>query len=448
VKLAHVPFTFAPDPVGGTEIYVEALAHALRSLGIETVIFAPSSNGENQSYEHRGLHVRRYRMAARSDDMLRELYGVGDPEAAAEFERILDEERPDVLHMHAFTRGVSLLMVRAAKQRAIPVFFTYHTPTVSCQRGTLMVWGKEVCDGKLKVRRCAACSLQGQGMPRSAAKLASAVPTSVGHTLERANLQGGLCTILRMSGLTQLRHESFKALMKETDVVIALTEWVRAILLRNGIPHGKIILLRHGLPYTKETIKPLIEVGKEPLRVAFIGRGHRDKGVDTLIRALRAAPELPIELHLYWLTQSAADDEYLKQQRRNAANDNRIVFLSPVPNEEVISLLKDYHLLAVPSRWLETGPLVVLEALAAGTPVIGSNLGGIPEWVRHGENGLLVSAEDDRAWADAFWRCARDRDLLSKLRQGVETPRSMATVAREMADLYHRYVNARGKRTA
>ena len=119
-----------------------------------------------------------------------------------------------------------------------------------------------------------------------------------------------------------------------------------------------------------------------------------------------------------------------------AAQDARIRFLPPVPNERVVSLLAGYHLLAVPSRWMETGPLVVLEAFAAGTPVVGSKLGGISEWVRHGENGLLVDFDDIAGWADALKRCARDRRLLSSLQDGVELPRSMTAVAREMAQMY------------
>jgi glycosyltransferase involved in cell wall biosynthesis len=443
VKLAHVPFTFAPDPVGGTEIYVEALACGLASCGIESVIFAPSADGKNHSYDYNGLRVRRYRMAPTSDQMLRELYGEGDPTAAAEFAQILDEERPDAVHLHALTRGVSLLLVRAAKQRGIPVFFTYHTPTVSCQRGTLMLWGKEVCDGSLYVRRCSACALEGHGLPRPAAALVSAVPALVGRAVEMADLRGGVWTALRTPGLVQLRHETFRSLMQEVDAVVALTEWVRTILLRNGVPSEKIFLSRHGLRHTKSNLEPLIELNKEPLRVAFLGRAHRDKGADTLIRALRTVPELPIELHLYGLTQSTADLEYWSSLRRDAANDNRITFLSPVPNDEVISLLKDYHLLAVPSHWLETGPLVVLESLAAGTPVIGSDRGSIPEWITHEDNGLLVSPEGDEAWADAFRRCATDRALLSKLRQGVKLPRSMDDVAHDMAQLYYNHVNPR-----
>src|SRR5262249_21415133 len=89
--------------------------------------------------------------------VLVESYGGGDPDAAMAFGRILDEEKPDAVHLHAFTRAVSILLVRAARERGLPVFFSYHTP-VSCQRGTLMYRGKEICDGVLRVRRCTSCS--------------------------------------------------------------------------------------------------------------------------------------------------------------------------------------------------------------------------------------------------------------------------------------------------
>jgi glycosyltransferase involved in cell wall biosynthesis len=441
LKVVHVPYTFAPDPVGGTEIYVEALARDLNYQGIESLIVAPSCAGANEHYEHNGLRVRRYRVVPESKYMLRELYGEGDPEAAAAFAQILDAERPDAVHIHAFTRAVSVLVVQVIKLRRLPVFFTYHTPTVSCQRGTLMFRGKEMCDGMLSVTRCTGCSLEAQGVPLSVSALLSYVPFRLGRALEKANLSGGMWTALRMSELIQAQHQAVRALMREVDGIVALTEWVQAVLLRNGVPRSKITLSRHGLPAAWDGRGPLIDVAETPLRVAFLGRADSVKGLDTLVKAMRAAPDLRIELHLYGVSQSAADEEYWTLLKRLAVDDSRITFFPRIPNDQVVTLLRNYHVLAVPSRGFETGPLVVLESFAAGTPVIGSKLGGIAEWVRHRENGLLVDPEDIGAWADALRCCAQDRCLLSKLRQGVNLPRSMADAAHEMAHLYSRHLN-------
>ena len=441
LKVVHIPFTFAPDPVGGTEIYVETLAHGLRAHGIESLIAAPSCSGIDEAYEHNSLRVRRYRAAPESKYMLQELYGRGDPESAAAFAQILDEERPDAVHIHAFTRAVSLMLVRAAKQRGLPVFFTYHTPTVSCQRGTLMLWGKEMCDGVLKVRRCTSCSLEGRGLPRWATDPLSYMPFWCARGLEKANLSGGIWTALRMPELVRTQQEAFHALMQEVDGIVALSEWARTVLVRNGVPASKITLLQHWLPTAQDTQEPLIDVAQIPLRVAFLGRADKYKGADTLVKAVRAAPGLSVEVHLYRVAQSNTDEEYWATLKSLAAQDARIRFLPPLPNDKVGSVLRCYHVLAVPSRWVENRPLVVLESFAAGTPVIGSNLGGIAELVRHQDDGLLVEPENVRAWADALRRCAEDRHLLARLRKNAQLTRNRVDVADETARLYHKHLN-------
>ena len=441
LKVVHIPFTFAPDPVGGTEIYVETLAHGLRAHGIESLIVAPSSGGIDEAYEHNTLRVRRYRAGPESKYMLRELYGRGDPESAAAFAQIIDEERPDAVHVHAFTRAVSLRLVRAAKRRGLPVFFTYHTPTVSCQRGTLMLWGREMCDGVLKVRRCTSCSLQSRGLPRWATGPLSYMPFRFARGLEKANLSGGIWTALRMAELVRTQHEAFYALMQEVDGIIVLSEWARTVLVRNGVPASKITLLQQWFPSAQDRQEPRINVAKIPLRVAFLGRADKFKGANTLVKAVRAAPRLSVEVHLYGVVQSPTEEEYWASVKSLAAHDARIQFLPPLQNDKVASLLRCYHVLAVPSRWVENRPLVVLEAFAAGTPVIGSNLGGIAELVRHEEDGLLVEPENVRAWADALRRCAEDRDLLARLRKSAQLPRKMVDVADETAQLYHKHLN-------
>ena len=93
-------------------------------------------------------------------------------------------------------------------------------------------------------------------------------------------------------------------------------------------------------------------------------------------------------------------------------------------------------MLAVPSQWLETGPIVVLEAFAAGIPVAGSNLGGIPELVEHGVNGLLIDPASPANWAAALRSLSQDPDLLATLRSRIRPPRTMRDAAAELNAIY------------
>ena len=441
MKVVHVPFCFHPDPIGGTEVYVESLAHQLQQLGVSVMVAAPGS--QSSFYEHNGLAIRRFAVSDEVAD-LRDLYGEGDARAAQEFAKILDEERPDIVHLHAFTRGASLRLVREAKRRGSKVVFTYHTPTVSCQRGTLLRWGKEVCDGKLDLHTCSECTLQALGLNSPGAFALGRVPPLVGRLAASAGLSGGAWTALRMTELIQLRHFAFHALMQEADKIVALCQWAKDLLLRNGAQAEKITVSRHGLHQRVETTNTeFVPVTAMPLHIAFLGRLDQTKGPDLLIRALRSLPEVAIELHLYGIIQADGSAAFFQQLKQLAHNDPRIQFFPPLPSDRVIALLHNYHLLAVPSRCLETGPLVVLEAFAAGVPVVGSNLGGIAELVEHEVNGLLVAVDSVEEWGRAIKRCDEDRTLLAKLRRGIRWPRGMDVVAQEMLLLYEQTLGKR-----
>jgi glycosyltransferase involved in cell wall biosynthesis len=444
MKVVHIPFCFYPDPVGGTEIYVEALAHNLLDLGVESVIAAPSASQEKESQgQTPSLKVRSFAVAAESVELLREMYGTGDPVAAARFGRILDEEQPNLVHLHAFTRGASLLVVREAKRRGLPVVFTYHTPTASCARGTLLRQGREVCEGTLDRRTCVRCALHGLGLNGTRGQLLSMLPPAAGRVIGAARLEGGGWTALRMSELVQLRHNAFRALMREVDSVVALSRWSEELLLRNGVPPEKITRSRHGLTQAvmdTGAVADQQEFDERPLRIAFLGRTDPTKGADTLIQALRLRPRLAVQLDLYGIMQGTSSNGYFDNLKQLAGTDARINFLPAVPAAQVVTLLQKYHLLAVPSRWLETGPLVVFEAFAAGRPVLGSKLGGLGELIEDGRNGLLVEAGDVAAWAEALERLADDRVLLKHMQANVRPPRQMSDVAVEMKTLYHQLV--------
>ena len=131
-----------------------------------------------------------------------------------------------------------------------------------------------------------------------------------------------------------------------------------------------------------------------------------------------------------------------KSRQRSVSEGNEIsgrqrsahFVLRSIPSGEVVSRLRQYDFLAIPSQWMETGSLVALEAFAAGIPVIGWNLGGLTELVRHDVNGLLIEPNAFGRWGETLQRVANDAGLRARLDR-VTTPASVA-VAHEMLALY------------
>jgi glycosyltransferase involved in cell wall biosynthesis len=443
MRILHVPFTFHPDPVGGTEIYVDALARAQRDHGIDGVIAAPGNH--NESYAHGVLRVHRFRVTESVDD-IRELYGEGDGAAAIVFGEILDRERPDVVHVHAFTRGASLRLVREARRRGTPVILSYHTPTVSCQRGTLLRWGSDVCNGVLDVKACTQCTLHGMGLSKTTSRVAGSLPNGLGRGLGALGLSGGMWTALRMTELVTLRQAAFTSLMAEVDHVVALCEWVKTVLVRNCVPAEKITVSRQGLCHTPHENRVSPDRPRRdtnsPSRIMFAGRLDATKGAHILIQALRDAPEIPLQLDVYGISQGEAGAAYLQRLREIAGNDARVTFREAIRSEEILSHLRNYEVLAVPSQCLETGPMVVLEAFAARVPVIGSDLGGIAELVTDGRDGLLVKAGSVGAWTQVLRRITHDQDVLATLRRGIRPPRLIDACAAELRTIYERVAPA------
>ena len=438
MRIVHVPFGYYPDPVGGTEVYVAELATALRAYGIENVIAAPTLGAEPSTYVHGGTLVHRFPVGRIRD--VADIYGEGDPTAAAAIDRVLAETSADVLHLHAFTSASSLEALRAARRRGVAVAFTYHTPTASCVRGTLLRDGRVPCDGELLEQRCASCLLESRGAGTAVRATLSRMPVALGGAVASAGGVGRWVTALRARELTRLRHDAFRRLLDEADAVIAVCEWVRALLLRAGARPSVVTLSRQGASAraSRETRPRRSEI----LRLAFMGRLHPTKGVHVVVKALVSKPTLPVTLDIFGVSQDAEALRYKAELRALVGQDARIRFLPAVAANEVVPTLTSYDATVVPSQWLETGPLTVLESFAAGVPVIGSNLGGIAELVAHDRDGWLVAHADVAAWANALERLAGDPALVARLTAGVRPPRTMTDVARDMASIYETIARA------
>lgn len=444
MKVLNVTFSYAPDPIGGTEVYVADVCRELEAGGVKTVIAAPGDDAA--SYLLDGLHVQRFPFQSKPDS-LDAMYGRGDVLAADAFEAVLDAEQPDIVHQHALTPACSGELVARAQARNLPVVFTYHTPTVSCQRGTMVRWGSEVCDGRLDVRQCTACTLHGLGLSRTVSRMVASAPEAVGDAIASAGLSGGGWTALRMSGLMKHRHDEIRRVLTSVDRVVVLAAWVGDLLRGNGLPEHRLVRAPHGVARVARA--PRTAWDAKYVRVAHLGRLDANKGTRLLIEALLTIPDARVTLDIFGITQTDADRQELENIRALTAGDGRIRFLPPLDHAAITTHLAGFDAVAVPSQLLETGPLVVLEAFAAGVPVIGSALGGIAEHIKHGIDGWLVEPYHSvDAWRSVLRQCADEPQFLQALREGIAPPRSIAEAAADMHDLYAAVIAERAVRTA
>jgi glycosyltransferase involved in cell wall biosynthesis len=172
------------------------------------------------------------------------------------------------------------------------------------------------------------------------------------------------------------------------DRFIALTEFTAQKLVESRLTtQDKISVLGNFLP------DPLPAPGsfdkREPY-VVYLGRLSPEKGVEILLDAVTGLPDLRVKIAgdgpQTGVLQTIARQRGLQQ----------VEFLGGVAGDEKWELLRHATAVVVPSVWYEAFPFVVLESLAAGTPVVASNLGSLPYVVEDGKSGLLFRAGDNQ----------------------------------------------------
>jgi len=432
VRVVESAGFYYPDSSGGTEVYVNLLAQSLRAQGIECAVAAPSRSMEASRYIHEGTEVFRYPVP--TNWFRREAQGSVPPRQFEIFEEWLGKRQADVYHQHSWTSACGLWHLKAAKRLGLKTVVTIHVPGIICMRGTMLHEGRTACDGEIRPRRCAACWLQSKGLSVSAAGRLAALPRGLAPLARLPRVGPALTAKALAANHKKQLHDMAAA----SDRIVAVCGWLHDALIANGVPPAKLVLNRHGVGQ-RTPIVPVRRSGKsaDVVRLGFLGRYDPLKGLHVLVDAFKRLPaDLPVGLDICAVGTDNEAVKYRDVILRSAASDCRIRIRPSIPHAEVGGFIAGVDALAVPSQWLETGPFVVLAAFAAGTPVIGSDLGGIKELVSHERDGLLVPHDDLNAWTATLARLATDRTLLPRLRQGIGPVRTMADVARDMATVY------------
>jgi glycosyltransferase involved in cell wall biosynthesis len=171
---------------------------------------------------------------------------------------------------------------------------------------------------------------------------------------------------------------------------------------------------------------PPLEIDAEPLgerTLVFAGRLTLQKGLDVLLDAMREVPDAELVL-----AGDGPERQRLERHAAGAGVQDRVRFAGALPRDDVLRLLAGARAAVLSSDW-ENLPHAAVEALAVGTPVVSTAVGGVPEVVRDGENGLLVPARDPAALAAALRRVLDDPALRDRLAAGARP--SVEAISRE-----------------
>jgi glycosyltransferase involved in cell wall biosynthesis len=213
---------------------------------------------------------------------------------------------------------------------------------------------------------------------------------------------------------------------------------------REFLPDREVVLLPNGIDCAPFLPVPIVRAGRDrPLNLVYIGRVAREKGLHETLMGIRLAAELGVDARLV-VAGGGPEEAALKRYAKELGIARRVTFAGPVFGADKVRLLEGAHVMMLAS-YAEGLPYALLEAMAAGIPVIATPVGAIPDVVSDGIHGFLVPPRDGRAIAGALRTLDADRETLSWMsracRLRIQAAYSIERVAAELALRYARLVD-------
>lgn len=362
-------------PNGGSETYIFRLGDYLKSQGHEVQYFG---------MEHAGRCVGN-RVNAYTSDM--DFHGgsklskltypiktIYSSEARKKLRLVLDDFRPDVCHLNNFNYQLTpsiLLEIAKWKREGHPcrVVYTAHDLQLVCPN--------HMCSNPNTGENCEKClgghflnCMKGRCIHGSLAK------SAVG-TLEAVLWNG--CGVY-----------------KNIDVIICCSEFLKTKMETNPLFAGKTVAMHNfvdRISYEKAEKKDY---------VLYFGRFSREKGIDTLIQVCKALPEIPFIF---------AGTGPLEEEIAGVPNIQNVGFQR---GQALETLIREARFSVYPSEWYENCPFSVMESQMYGTPVLGANIGGIPELIEPGKTGELFESGNAAQLKEKIQALWENRELTDR----------------------------------
>lgn len=276
-------------------------------------------------------------------------------EASEKLERLIEVEHPDLAHVHLIWGQITGSIFPVLKRHGIPVIFSIHDYRIVCPAYTFRNGKGEICE------QCKGRNFY--------------------HCVANKCTKGSYLLSVMMAMEQSFRNHFFNP-AKYIDGLIYVSRFAKQIHEKYmpGLREKKNIVLYNLSDKIKNV--PCKKIEKYFL---FFGRLSYEKGIKTLISAFKNIPNSKLKI-----AGTGSLEKELKDytQINNVTN---VEFLGYKSGNELTELVEKAYFIVVPSEWYENNPMTIIEGYAAGVPVIGSSIGGIPEIIVKGKTGYLFN---------------------------------------------------------
>ena len=403
MKVLHTVHNFLPEARGGTETYVFELLKMQERLGIEPVVFCGRNEGgeseEIHEIEYEGIRIYRYVHEKRDTYPLDGNF----PRGIEFYERVLEKEKPDIVHVEHWFNLTSRL-VDIARDRSIPAFVTINDYYSTCPLFFRLPDHVNFCEMDIPPEDCVKCLARYK-------------------EIKREDVTG--------------RFHVFAGELKKAERVFVVSKSLKNMLEAAPWFRGmRFTLLPLPRPEMKGANGPPINVinGSWDLKIATWGGLVRGKGLGTIVEAcLETGKEKAVLVH-HW--GNIIDKELKEELQEKAAGGGlHLEFKGEFDKNDIPRLMGGYDVAVFPSFFHETHGFTVDEAMAVGLPVIVSDRGAPKE--RIGKRGLAIRAGDHQTLSRIFKGFMEDKGFLESLKKEPPMPQpTMETHAKELLDFY------------
>jgi glycosyltransferase involved in cell wall biosynthesis len=406
MRILLTTHAFLPRSVAGVEVYTARLARALQDQGHAVRVLTAAHDLAAAPHSLRQVQVGSLDVIELVNPQLEGvLAGARDLSAIDEaISEVVREFRPDCVHAQHLLNLSTGIVDAAHAVRSIFVL-TLHDYWLSCPRDGLRAKADGSLCPEVDHAVCASCLASSPHLipplQRFAARAARALGLGRGlhalhdHAPDLAATAADLTRRLwpvRGDGLQDeldARAGRLREQVLQADAILAPTRFAHDRAVEWGIAPSRLRVLPLGAIEGPTRPRP----AGPRRRFGYLGTLAPHKGVHVLIAAFRRFPLGEATLDVFG--NPALDPAYSRRLRGLAGDDTRIRFRGAIAEGGQGLALAALDALVLPSLWWENSPLTVLEALAAGVPVLASRIGGVPEVLPEGAGVLLPPGDGD-----------------------------------------------------